>query len=55
MGKTAFDFQAETQRQVVSLGFTALVCWDVSPFSASSVLLIGWYHYSRVSGRKELL
>lgn len=34
-------FQAETLREVVSLGFMTLVGWDASPFTASSVLSTG--------------
>lgn len=48
-------FQAETLREVVSLGFMALVGWDASPFTARSVLSTGWHYYSSVSGRQELL
>lgn len=34
-------FQAETLREVMSLSFMALVGWDASLFTASSVLSMG--------------
>lgn len=54
-GQNCFWVSKQRLKLFVSLGFMASVCWDTSPFSASSVLLTAWYHYPRVSGREELL